>query len=180
MMRWQKAQVAGGAVVLLAGALVAGGTAVAGGVGPADLGQPTAEQLAASVLVWDPSGHVELMETSATDGDQTVLRLDSDVLFAFGSAELPPEVTARIAEFAADVPRAAAATVTGHTDDVGTDADNLVLSQARADTVAAAVAAARPDLVLEVQGRGETAPVESNRDAAGREANRRVEIRYST
>ena len=68
--------------------------------------------------------------------------------------------------------------VTGHTDDVGTDADNLSLSKDRAATVAAAVTAARPDLVLTVEGRGESDPVESNREPAGREANRRVEIRY--
>lgn len=166
------------AVLLVVGALSGAGTAVAQNADPASFGKPTAEQLAASVHVWDPSGHVDSIETTSTDGAQTVLSLDSDILFAFGRAEMPPGATVRIAELVAGVPQGAAVSVTGHTDDVGTDADNLVLSQARAETVAAAVAAARADLGLQVQGRGEAEPVVSNGEPEGREANRRVEIRY--
>lgn len=107
------------------------------------------------------------------------MSLDSDILFAFGSAELSPVAVARLADLVADVPQGIAVSVIGHTDDVGSDADNLVLSQQRAETVAGAVAAARPDLILDIEGRGESDPVESNSDPEGREQNRRVEIRYT-
>ena len=59
------------------------------------------------------------------------------------------------------------------------------LSQRRAEAVAAAVAAARPDLVLSTEGRGEADPVAPNDNGGednpdGRAANRRVEIRYAS
>ena len=91
-----------------------------------------------------------------------------------GAAAAP----ARIAAAVAKAPKGAAVSIGGHTDDVGTDADNLKLSQARAQAVAAAVQAARPDLVLTVKGFGENSPVASNTDAEGRSKNRRVEIRF--
>lgn len=54
----------------------------------------------------------------------------------------------------------------------------------RAQAVADAVAAARPDLVLEVAGRGEAEPAAPNEQGGednpeGREQNRRVELRYT-
>jgi len=153
--------------------------AVAEGTDPADFGEPSAEQIAESIHVWDPSGHVETLEDQSTDGAETLVTLDSDILFAFGSAEISANAEARIRELVADVPQGAAVSVVGHTDDIGSDADNLTLSGRRAQTVATAIAAARPDLVLDVEGRGEGDPVASNADSEGREANRRVEIRYS-
>lgn len=145
---------------------------------PGDFGEPSSEQIADSIHVWDPTGHVEVIETETTEGDETVISLDTDILFAFGSAELPSSAGARIAELLIDIPQGAAVCVTGHTDDIGSDVDNVVLSQQRADAVAAAVRTARPDLALDVEGRGESEPVVSNGDPEGREANRRVEIRY--
>ena len=66
----------------------------------------------------------------------------------------------------------------GHTDSTGSDAHNMALSQRRAESVAAylsgrGVARAR----MATQGYGETQPVASNADEAGRSQNRRVEIR---
>ncbi len=147
--------------------------------GPEEFGQPSADQITASIRVWDPSGHVDPIESTTTEGEETVVSLDSDILFAFGSAELSPSAVSRIADLVADLPPGIAVSVIGHTDDVGTDADNLALSRQRAETVAGAVAAARPDLVLDVEGRGESDPVQSNRDPEGREQNRRVELRYT-
>lgn len=129
----------------------------------------------ASVHTWDLSGHVAVIETRTTEGDESVLSLDSDILFAFGSAELSSTAATTIGTLIGDIPDAAAVSVTGHTDDIGSDGDNLVLSQQRAEAVAAAIRAARGDLVLQVEGRGETEPVESNAEDAGRKANRRVE-----
>lgn len=136
------------------------------------------EQIAASIHVWDPTGHVKVIETETTEGDEAVLSLDSDILFAFGSAELSSQAVSTIAGLVADIPPGGGVSITGHTDDIGSDADNVVLSQQRAESVAAAVTTGRPDLQLDVEGRGENDPVESNSSPEGQEANRRAEIRY--
>lgn len=145
---------------------------------PAAFTDPSPKAVAASIHIWDPSGHVVAMQTQTTDGSEAVITLDSDILFAFGSAELPDAARMRISELVGDIPDGAAVSVVGHTDDIGSDAGNLVLSQQRARAVAAAITAARRDLTLVVEGRGESDPVAPNRDAEGREANRRVEIRH--
>ncbi len=68
--------------------------------------------------------------------------------------------------------------VVGHTDNVGDDASNLRLSERRANAVVAAlvedygIAESR----LAASGAGETRPVASNNDDAGRGKNRRVEL----
>jgi len=68
-------------------------------------------------------------------------------------------------------------TIEGHTDNIGTDADNLSLSQRRANAVLAAVTAAGvgPDRLTAV-GFGESKPIASNDTLEGRARNRRVEL----
>ncbi len=65
----------------------------------------------------------------------------------------------------------------GHTDDVGNDAANLTLSQNRADAVAKYLIehGVEPNRVA-ATGYGETQPVNSNKTAAGKARNRRVEL----
>lgn len=68
-------------------------------------------------------------------------------------------------------------TIEGHTDDVGSDAKNLILSRDRAASVktyfiAKGIATDR----LETNGFGEANPVASNKTAAGKAKNRRVEM----
>ena len=68
--------------------------------------------------------------------------------------------------------------VSGHTDSTGSDAVNMQLSEARAKKVArflTEVGGIAADRVA-VSGYGESRPVASNETAAGRAANRRVEI----
>lgn len=65
--------------------------------------------------------------------------------------------------------------ITGHTDDRASNEYNLALSQRRADAVGKAAKAAGV-VLFDVRGYGETMPRASNRNAAGRAQNRRVEI----
>ncbi|HEY2021843.1 OmpA family protein [Paraburkholderia sp.] len=68
--------------------------------------------------------------------------------------------------------------IAGHTDDVGTSAANLALSEARARAIRDwfVDTASLPVTRFAIQGYGDTRPVASNQDSIGREANRRVEI----
>ncbi len=70
--------------------------------------------------------------------------------------------------------------VTGHTDSTGTAQYNLELSQRRASSVASYLIGQGTDSRrFLIQGAGESQPIADNNTAAGREQNRRVEIRLS-
>lgn len=119
-----------------------------------------------------------------SDGEDTVVSLDTDVLFEFGKADLSPEAEKAVVEAVEDVPDGAQIRVEGHTDSIGSDADNLALSEERAEAVATAIDAERDDLEVEATGKGEKEPVAPNTkgnddNPEGREENRRVEIRYA-
>ena len=65
----------------------------------------------------------------------------------------------------------------GHTDNVGSDAANMKLSKDRAESVKSYLVSqgANPSRI-EAVGYGESQPIESNKTAAGRQKNRRVEF----
>lgn len=102
------------------------------------------------------------------------------VYFDTGKSNLKPESEAPISEIAKllTADPALRLHVVGHTDNVGTLADNLRLSQNRANAVVRSlqakhrVAAAR----LTANGVGPLAPTVSNDNESGRAKNRRVEL----
>jgi type VI secretion system protein ImpK len=116
------------------------------------------------------------------DPDAVLVRLVDRGLFASGSADLDRgygDTMGRIAQAIGltDGP----VPVTGHTDDQRIASlrfpSNQALSEARAATVSAALAAAGvPATRLQTSGVGETQPVAGNGDEAGRRQNRRVEV----
>ena len=68
-------------------------------------------------------------------------------------------------------------TVIGHTDSLGTHADNQILSEKRAQSVMDYFAGQNVNpLRLEAYGKGETEPRADNTSEAGRQLNRRVEL----
>jgi len=121
----------------------------------------------------------------ATGTKRTVIRLPGDVLFAFGSAELTPAAREAIAAVDDEIGGGTGTvTIEGHTDAIGSDADNQALSERRAAAVRGALEAALGSGYQYTSvGFGETRPVAPNTkpdgsdDPDGRALNRRVEIR---
>jgi len=113
--------------------------------------------------------------------------ISEQVKFRVGSAEIlldsrgsDPTLDAVLSALKS-APRDTVLLIEGHTDNVGTNTGNQVLSQARADAVAAWLVRrgiARERLVA--KGYGATRPVDTNETDAGRKSNRRVEFRLES
>jgi outer membrane protein OmpA-like peptidoglycan-associated protein/predicted ester cyclase len=109
------------------------------------------------------------------------VNISTDVLFDTGQATLTPGARHIIDEVAALLMShhvAGVVVVNGYTDNVGTAVFNQVLSQQRADAVAAALRAGAigQPFTIVARGHGETDPVATNSTPAGRQRNRRVTI----
>ena len=118
----------------------------------------------------------ESAATAVSNAKPVVLR---NVFFETGSAALRPESFAELDRLAALLAEMATLKIqiNGHTDNVGDDASNLKLSEARAKAVydylaGKNIAAER----LKYKGYGESQPVESNDSPEGRSRNRRTEF----
>ncbi len=103
-----------------------------------------------------------------------------NVLFESGSAQLTAtgrEQVEQIADAILYLGSDAYVEIQGHTDSVGSDEDNLSLSQARAQTVMDELKNEHSlRAKLKVTGKGEQEPVASNDDEVGRQLNRRVTL----
>jgi len=116
-------------------------------------------------------------------GCGTTLTLSDAVLFDFDSAEIRADAATVLDALArvlttAGVP---AATVAGHTDAIGTEAENQDLSERRARSVVSALVDRGTPTAWTAEGYGESRPVAANDldgvdNPAGRQLNRRVEI----
>lgn len=125
-------------------------------------------------------------------GDNGAIVLDEGVLFDFGSSAIKPAARPtldRLVEvfksFLSDEENARyvdSIIISGHTDSIGTDAENRVLSTARANAVLNyLLTAQKGELDAYAQyfcaaGYGATRPVASNDTDEGRAQNRRIEI----
>lgn len=102
------------------------------------------------------------------------------ILFDTGKAEIKPESSGAIAEIARLLAENASLRIhlVGHTDNQGTAAANMSLSQARAEAVMSMLVKKHgvPSSRLGAHGAGPYAPVASNRTEDGRARNRRVEL----
>ena len=114
------------------------------------------------------------------DGDNLVLDMPSEITFGIDSANIDAGFRDTLNQVASTLTQyeKTYVDVLGHTDSSGSDAYNQALSERRASAVAdylssRGVQSAR----LATRGYGESQPKTSNLDAAGRSANRRVEIR---
>ena len=154
--------------------------------GPPEPGfEVTEEVLSDSITRFDATESITSLGGTDTDTEEDVIVLETDILFASNAWELPAPAASKIVELAAEVPEGATVQVGGHTDSRPVDRsrydfDNQQLSEHRAQAVADALAAERPDLTLEVEGFGDEQPAVSENpdDPSTYAANRRVELRY--
>lgn len=114
------------------------------------------------------------------DGDVIKLNLPDGVTFDFAKYDLKPQFYPALNTIASTLKEynQTMVEVSGHTDSIGSDAANQLLSERRANAVSSylmgqGVVRER----FEVVGMGERYPVASNDTDAGRALNRRVEIR---
>jgi outer membrane protein OmpA-like peptidoglycan-associated protein len=114
------------------------------------------------------------------EGNRLRAEMSGGVMFATNSAELQPQALALLAEIKRtmiDPNPGGRISIDGHTDDVGSDADNQSLSERRAQSVLAwltnhGVDASR----IEAAGHGENQPKVPNTNDRNRAQNRRIEI----
>ena len=103
----------------------------------------------------------------------------ADALFDFDKAVLKPEGKAKLDDLTSKLKGINLEVIiaVGHTDSVGTDAYNQKLSIRRAESVKAYLQSKGIEANrVYTEGKGEKQPVETNKTAAGRAKNRRVEI----
>jgi len=100
--------------------------------------------------------------------------MDADTLFATDRYRITSKGRALLADFF-NSSSATAYVIVGHTDSRASDEYNMRLSQNRANAVAN-VASSLGARVVDIRHYGERMPRATNRTAAGRQANRRVEI----
>lgn len=117
--------------------------------------------------------------TVLRQGDTVIIRMIG-LNFASGTASLTSEhqqILSVLEQAIAEFPESRVV-VEGHTDAFGSDADNLGLSQARADAVVQHLLGNLPisPANLNAMGYGETRPVANNETPEGRKRNRRIDV----
>lgn len=121
----------------------------------------------------------QIAELNARPTDRGLVVTLGDVLFDTGKAILKNGSSNhldKLALFLNAYPERTAQ-IEGHTDDVGSDGANMLLSQRRAETVKAfLVAQGVAGSRLDTAGKGESVPLADNTSAGGRAQNRRVEV----
>jgi outer membrane protein OmpA-like peptidoglycan-associated protein len=121
----------------------------------------------------------ELEEVSLVVNERGTVLVLSDIMFDFDSAAIKAGSSHALDEIAQFLiaQDSSELKVEGHTDSLGTDDYNEVLSRDRAEAVRdALVARGVPRDRISMAGYGEDYPVASNDSATGRQLNRRVEI----
>ena len=124
----------------------------------------------------------ELAALRAKKTDRGMVLTLGDVLFDTGLASLKPGAYTTIDRLATVLKEAPdrKVMIEGHTDSVGSDDYNQGLSQRRAAAVQTALLERGVNSSqITAAGKGETYPVASNDNAAGRQQNRRVEMVFT-
>lgn len=154
------------------------GAAIGGGIGYAnDRSQSLKADLAGTGM------QVSQVESKPGQQQVIVVSAPADITFKSGSADLNSSAymgLSRMSEALRNAP-GQSVEVVGHTDNSGSETLNQLLSQARAESVAAFLRASGvPANAITATGRSYFSPVAGNDTPEGRAMNRRVEIRITT
>lgn len=126
-----------------------------------------------------PRGRPPVPVVTPKPATPTKLSYSADAFFDFDKSTLKPEGEQKLGDLAKQLKAAQleAVIAVGHTDSMGSDAYNLKLSMARANSVKAYLVSqgVSADLIR-TEGKGESQPVASNATKEGRAKNRRVDI----
>lgn len=140
---------------------------------------------------WPKSGHVDLsgghdnltvveflVKADEPDSKEAGFRMDN-LFFNTASYEIKPESYPSLKILAAFIiKQKVKIEIHGHTDDIGSSADNMQLSQQRAQATKEYLVSQGCDpKLIEAKGFGETKPVSSENTEASKALNRRVEIK---
>lgn len=150
----------------VAGAVVGG---ILGGAVGAEMDRQAAALRAAT------SSNVGVTNT----GNELVVTMPQDILFATDSANLRPDLQADLAAVSRNLVQYpnSVIQIVGHTDNTGSAAYNQDLSERRARSVASSlISNGVPSNRVSSYGVGFSQPVASNNTAQGRAQNRRVDI----
>jgi outer membrane protein OmpA-like peptidoglycan-associated protein len=128
---------------------------------------------------------VTTAKPSDTPSRKPNVTLRSDLAFGFNSSTLSPQAKQAIDQVAGQVRSAGLSGkiyVDGYTDNLGSQAYGMLLSQRRADAVSHYLGSQLVGVPVSIVsiGLGETHPVAANSTAQGRKANRRVTITLPT
>jgi len=117
--------------------------------------------------------------TAETSTTTTEIVATEEVYFDFGKHDLRPEDAARLEAILQQLEtnEAVILKITAHTDAIGTDGANQLLSQRRGEAVRSyLITKGIPDSLMQVAVYGESAPVASNSNDDGRQQNRRATV----
>ena len=154
------------------GHMVAG--AVLGGITGAALGNYMDQQESALRQQLQGTG-VQVQRQN----DNIVLTMPDAITFDFARSDVKPQFYGVLNNLGATLNQypQTRIQIAGHTDDVGSDASNMQLSQARASSVRSYLASVGVDAArMQAVGYGESRPIADNSTDYGRAQNRRVEI----
>ncbi len=116
------------------------------------------------------------------EGNLIAITLKGDFVFDVNSAQVKPGMYSeldRISNVMVQYPQTVVQ-VEGHTDSTGSESYNMDLSRRRAESVRnLMLQRGVPSSRMQVVAYGETMPVATNQTAAGRQLNRRVEIKVA-
>jgi len=108
------------------------------------------------------------------------MKLQSSLFFNSGSYMLNAEAGPALSGIVDTIRDKAVKSIDiiGHTDNVGHEEDNMILSQNRAEAIATELrkVVSDRDIIINAIGRGEEVPIATNETSDGRSQNRRVEI----
>jgi outer membrane protein OmpA-like peptidoglycan-associated protein len=144
---------------------------------------------------WQQPGEIQVpkgsdaVRTTVTSRCEQRLSVVGDALFDFDKSSLRPDAEETLAAAGPEIAKLGGkpARIEGHTDAKGSDAYNMKLSEARAMTVRAWLAArGMVPATTPIRGYGKTMPIAPNAtadgqdDPEGRQKNRRVEVVFNT